>query len=108
MPWILLVAAIFAEVTGTLALRASEGFTKPLPAVIVVIAYAVTFLLLGLVLKWLPVGPVYAIWAGLGTALVAIAGVVLFAERLSLAGIGGIVLIVAGVAILNVTGAGQE
>jgi len=96
---IYLAIAIASEVIATTALKASDGFTRPLPAGIVVIGYALAFLLLAISLKELPVGYVYAIWAGLGIVGVAITGAI-FALKL-----GGIALIIAGVVLINLPGA---
>ena len=106
MAYAYLALAIVAEVAGTLALRASDGFSKPLPSVVVVLGYAIAFFLLALTLKELSVGVAYAIWAGVGTALVAIGGVVVFGESLNLAAIACLGLIVLGVIGLNLSGAG--
>jgi small multidrug resistance pump len=95
------VGATFAEVIGTSALKMSEGFSKPLPSLVVVLGYSVAFYFLSLVLRTLPVGIAYAIWAGVGMILIAIVGVLVFGEKLdSPAGIG-ISLIVSGVVVLN-------
>ena len=99
--YVFLAAAIISEVIGTSALAASDQFSKLIPSVIVVIAYGLAFYFLGLTLKFMPVGFVYAIWAGLGIALIALVGWVLFGQTLDLAAIAGITLIVAGVVVIN-------
>lgn len=99
-----LAVAIVSEVIATTALKASDGLTRPLPAIIVVTGYALAFLLLAISLKQLPVGYVYAIWAGLGMVGVAITGWFFFGEALTALKLGGIALIIAGVALLNVPG----
>jgi small multidrug resistance pump len=104
MTWILLLVAIAAEVSGTLALRASVGFTRLGPSVVVVLGYVLAFVLLSLTLKRMAVGPAYAIWSGLGTVGAALGGWLLFSERLTPAAVGGIALIVAGVVVMNVGG----
>lgn len=81
MTFVYLVLAIIAEVVATSALKASMGFTRPLPSLLVVGGYAVAFYLLSLVLRSLPVGLTYAIWAGLGIVLVTLVGVVVFGEN---------------------------
>ncbi len=101
MGYIYLAVAIVAEVIATTALKPSEGFTKPLPTVIVVVGYATAFYFLSLVLKSIPVGMAYAIWSGVGVALISVAGLVLFGQKLDLAAIIGILLIVSGVAVIN-------
>ena len=105
MPWFLLVLAIGSEVFGTAMLKASEGFSKWLPIVGVVIGYGLSFLVLGLALKDIGVGVAYAIWSGLGTIGIVIAGYFLFGEQLNTWGYVGIGVIIAGVIILNVSGA---
>lgn len=94
----LLALAILIEVMATLALRMSHGFTKLLPAGVAVGGYLAAVMLLAIVLKrGLPVSMAYAIWAGAGVALVAVAGVFVFREALTLVQVGGLVLIVVGV-----------
>lgn len=102
MTFVYLVLAIIAEVIATSALKASMGFTRPLPSLLVVGGYGVAFYLLSLVLRTLPVGITYAIWAGLGIVLVTLVGVVIFGEKPDVPGIVGIGLIVAGVVMLQV------
>jgi small multidrug resistance pump len=104
MAWLMLAAAILGEVVATLALRAIADGVRPLLVVLVVVGYSAAFVLMAGALRSLDVGLVYAIWSGVGTAAVAAAGAVLYGERLTLAAIGGIVLIVAGVAVLAATG----
>ncbi|MDN6180338.1 MAG: multidrug efflux SMR transporter [Halomonas subglaciescola] len=93
--------AIVAEVIATSALKASAGFTRLAPSAAVVVGYGLAFYLLSLVLRTLPVGVAYAIWAGLGIVLVTLVGVVVFGERPDLPAVLGIVLIVAGVVLLQ-------
>ena len=100
--WLILGIAIVSEVIATSALKASDGFTRLLPSVIVVVGYGIAFYCLALVLRTLPVGIVYAIWSGVGVALIALVGWLLFGQTLDLAAILGISLIVAGVIVLNV------
>jgi len=102
--WIGLVVAILAEVTATLALK-SAGDGRWLPIGVVVVGYGVSFYALYLVLRTLEVGTVYAIWAGAGTALVAVAGMTFLGETVSAAKVGSILLIIAGVIGLNLAGA---
>ena len=101
---VLLALAIAVEVAATISLRASDGFTKLLPSVIVVMGYATSFYLLSLILRDLSVGTTYAIWAGAGTAAIAVIGIVVLGEPASALKIVSIVLIVAGVIGLNVAG----
>lgn len=102
MTFIYLVLAVVAEVVATSALKASLGFTRLWPSLLVVVGYGVAFYLLGLALRTLPVGVAYAIWAGLGIVLVTLVGMVVFGERPDLPGVLGIVLIVTGVVVLQV------
>ncbi len=105
MAWAWLLAAIVSEVVGTLSLRASEGFTRPLPSILVVVGYGAAFYALSQALvRGMAVGQAYAVWAGLGVGLVAVAGMLLFGERLTLVQVGGLALVVAGVAMLEVGG----
>jgi small multidrug resistance pump len=105
MAWILLVVAIATEVVGTLALRASNGFTQLLPAGLTVVMYLVSIVLLAIVLKSLPVGIVYAIWSAVGIALVAVLGRVIFGDPVPPVAAVGMVLIVGGVALVGFSGA---
>lgn len=105
MPWILLVVAIATEVVGTLALRASAGFTQVVPAAITVVTYLVSIVLLAIVLKTLPVGVVYAIWSAVGIALVAILGRFMFGDPVPPLAAVGMILIVGGVTLVGFSGA---
>jgi small multidrug resistance pump len=100
--WLLLGTAIVAEVVGTSALKASEGFTRLVPSVVVVLGYAVAFYCLSLVLKTLPVGIAYAVWSGLGIVLITLVAFFMYGQKIDLAGLLGMGLIVAGVVVLNV------
>lgn len=102
MAYVYLTMAIVAEVIGTTALKASEGFTRLAPSLIVVLGYAVSFYGLGIVLKTLPVGITYAVWSGLGIVLVTITSAVVFRQIPDAAALLGIGLIIAGVFIANV------
>jgi small multidrug resistance pump len=101
-PWLILGIAIVSEVIATSALKASDGFTRLLPSAVVVVGYGIAFYSLALVLRTLPVGIVYAIWSGVGVALIALVGWLLYGQALDLPAIVGIGLIVAGVIVLNV------
>lgn len=100
--WIYLSFAIVAEVIGTSFLKSAEGFTRLVPSAVVVVSYIVAFFFLGLALKTLPVGIAYAIWAGVGVALIALVGYAFFGQRLDAPAILGMALIVAGVVVINV------
>lgn len=102
MVYLMLILAVVAEVVATSALKASAGFTKPLPSFLVVVGYALAFYLLGRVLTVVPVGVAYAIWAGLGIVLVSLVGMLMFKERPDAPAVIGIGLIVAGVVVLQV------
>ncbi|MGC9436036.1 MAG: DMT family transporter [Methanomicrobiales archaeon] len=103
-PAFTLIAAIIAEVFGTTCLKLSDGFSNLLPSLGVVVGYAVSFFLLAIVLKEVDVGVAYAVWAGLGITLVAVIGVILFREQMSLLRVGWIALIIFGVIGLELTG----
>ncbi len=102
MHWNFLFAAIVAEVSATLALRASMGFTRLVPSLVVVCGYGISFYLLAQILQVIPVGVVYAIWSGAGIVLVSLLGRVLFGQRLDAAALAGIGLILAGVMVIRV------
>jgi small multidrug resistance pump len=102
---VLLSFAIAVEVCATLALRASDGFSKVVPSLFVVAGYATSFWLLSLVLRDISVGTAYAIWSGVGTAAIAIIGIVALEEPATALRIASLVLIIAGVIGLNAAGA---
>jgi small multidrug resistance pump len=99
--FLLLFFAILAEVVATSALKASEGFTRLAPSILVVVGYGAAFTCLSLTLKTLPLGVAYAIWSGVGTALVALIGWLYYKQQLDGPAIFGITLIIAGAAVLN-------
>lgn len=90
-----LAIAIFSEVIGTLSLKASEGFSRLGPSIVVVVAYGLAFYFLSLTLKTIPVGVAYAIWSGVGVTLVALIGWLVFGQKLDLPAIVGMGLIIA-------------
>jgi small multidrug resistance pump len=100
--WIFLGIAIVSEVIATSALKATEDFTRLWPSIIVVIGYATAFYFLTLTLRTIPIGIAYAIWSGVGVALIALVGWVLYKQTLDVPAFIGIALIVAGVVVLNV------
>ncbi len=102
MPYLYLGIAILSEVIATSALKASDSFTKLLPSVLVVIGYGAAFYFLSLCLDKISLSVAYAIWSGVGIALITLVGILLFKQTLDLAGMVGIGLIVAGVVVLNV------
>ncbi|MDP3493487.1 MAG: multidrug efflux SMR transporter, partial [Hyphomonadaceae bacterium] len=101
MPYVYLALSIVAEVIATSSLKASEGFTKPIPSILVVVGYGVAFHFLSLTLKTIPVGVAYAVWAGAGVTLVAIVGWLLFGQKLDAPAIIGMAMIVAGVVVMQ-------
>ena len=100
-PWLTLILAVLAETIGTTALEASRQFTRPLPSVVVVVAYAVSFWLLSLTLRTIPVGIVYGLWSGLGIVLIAIIGWLVFGQRLDGPAVLGLTLILTGVLVIH-------
>jgi small multidrug resistance pump len=99
--YLLLFLAIVAEVIATSALKASENFTRLTPSLLVVAGYGVAFTCLSMTLKTLPLGVAYAIWSGVGTALVAVLGWLVYRQQLDLPAIAGISLIIIGTIVLN-------
>ena len=102
MGHVYLAIAIISEVIATSALKSSNGFSNLLPSILVVVGYSIAFYMLSLVLKTMDVGMAYAIWAGLGIVLVAIVGAIMFKQIPDIPAILGMVLIIAGVFIINV------
>ena len=101
MTYLMLLIAIIAEVAATSALKAADGFTKLWPSVIVVVGYATAFYFLSLTVRVIPVGIVYAIWSGVGIALIALVGWLILGQKLDLPAIAGIGLIAAGVMVIS-------
>jgi small multidrug resistance pump len=104
MHWLYLTLAILSEVAGTTCMKLSEGFTKSAPSLLMWLFYGVCFYFLTLSLKKIDVSVAYAIWSGLGTALIAAVGVLYFREPVSALKIAGVVAIIGGVAALNLSG----
>jgi small multidrug resistance pump len=102
---LMLTAAISSEIVATLALKASDGFTRPGPIALVVIGYGLSFALLAVVLKHLSVGTTYAIWSAVGTAAIALIGIAAYGEGASPLKLASLGLIVLGVIGLNAAGA---
>lgn len=100
--YIALTIAIIAEVVATSALKASNSFTSIVPTAIVVVGYATAFYFLSVTLKTMPMGIAYAMWAGLGIVLIALAGFVFYQQKIDMAGMIGMALIIAGVVVTNV------
>ena len=101
MDYLYLAIAIIAEVIATSSLKASEEFTKIIPSALVVIGYGVAFYSLSVVLKTIPIGIAYAIWAGLGIVLITISGMILFNQTPDAPAIIGMTLIILGVVIIH-------
>ena len=100
--YLYLLIAVIAETVGTSSLQASQQFTRFWPSVFVVLAYSVSFYLLALTLKYMPVGIMYAIWSGLGIILISLIAYFYFGQRLDLPAILGLGMIVAGIVVINV------
>ncbi|MEG7447874.1 multidrug efflux SMR transporter SsmE [Serratia marcescens] len=96
-----LTMAIVAEVIATTMLKASEGFTRLCPSLLVVLGYGVAFWGLSMVVKSMPLGIVYAIWSGMGIVLVSVAAVFVYQQKLDWPAIVGMGLIIAGVLVIN-------
>ena len=103
MNWMYLAIAILSEVVATSALKAAEGFTRPVPSAIVVVGYSAAFYFLSLTLRTIPVGVAYAVWSGVGLLLVSIAGWVLYKQALDGVALAGIGCIAIGVALLSLS-----
>ena len=101
MHWFFLGAAILFETIGTTALQASQQFSRLGPSILVVGAYGVSFYLLALVLKYIPVGVAYAVWSGLGLCFIAAIGYFVFGQRLDAPAVLGICMIIAGIVVIN-------
>ncbi|MEZ5446165.1 MAG: multidrug efflux SMR transporter [Gammaproteobacteria bacterium] len=101
--WACLAGSIAFEVVGSVALKAADGFTRPLPTVTVLVAFSLSFWLFSLALRALPLGIAYAVWSGTATATIAIVGVVWLKDPLSALKVISIVMIVAGIIGLNIS-----
>lgn len=99
--WLILFIAIVAEVIATSALKSSEGFTKPMASIVVVLGYMIAFYCLSLTLKTIPVAIAYAVWSGVGIVLITTVAWIVFDQKLDVWGIVGIALIMSGVLVLN-------
>jgi small multidrug resistance pump len=102
MNWLFLSIAIVAEVIGTSALKAAEGFTRLGPSLVVIVGYGMSFYFLSLALRGIPVGVAYAVWSGVGIVLISVIGWLAFGQSLDGPAVLGIGLILAGVLVLNV------
>lgn len=106
MSYLYLAIAILGEVIGTSALKATAGFSRLGPSLVVVAGYGVAFYFLALALKTIPVGVAYAIWSGVGVALITLIGWAVFKQKLDTPALAGIALIVAGVVVIQFFSAG--
>lgn len=105
MNYLYLALAITAEVLGSTALKLSQGFTRPLPSVVMALGFGAAFFFLAQSLRSIPLSVAYAIWAGVGTAATVLVGVLLFKESFDMTKLVGIVAILIGVVLLNLKGA---
>ena len=99
--FIYLIIAVAAETIGTTALQASQQFSKLLPSIIVLFAYGFSFYMMGLTLKHMPVGIVYAIWSGLGIVFIAAIGYLVFRQSPDLPAVFGMGLIITGILVIH-------
>ncbi len=104
--WVYLLIAILTEVVGTTLMKVSQGLTRLIPSVLMFVLYGISFVFMALALKKIEVSTAYAIWSGLGTALIATIGILWFRESINIPKMLGLVLIVGGVILLNLKGAG--
>lgn len=103
-PYLLLFCAIVCEVIATTSMKASDGFSRLLPSVMVFIGYSVSFYLFSIALRAIPLGVAYAIWSGLGTVGAVVVGIVIWHELITPLRLIGIVLVIMGVVLLNIEG----
>jgi small multidrug resistance pump len=102
MPYFFLLLAIFAEVSATSALKACNGFTHLVPSIIVITGYCVSFYSLSVAVRFIPLGYAYALWCGIGIVVIIAVGYFYYRQPVDFAGLCGVSLIMAGVAVLNV------
>lgn len=100
--WLVLGAAIVVETIATSAMKASDGFTKVVPSMVVVLGYGIAFYFLSITLRTIPVGIAYAIWSGVGIVLITLVGWLLYGQKLDAPALIGMALIVIGVVVMNV------
>ena len=101
MTYLFLAIAIAAEVAGTTFLKLSDGFTKPVPSVLTVLGYGVSFYFLSIALRSIPTGIAYAIWSGAGIILISLIAWLFQGQKLDAPAIGGMGLILAGLLVMN-------
>ena len=103
-PWLLLLLAVSAEIVGTSCLKLTQGFSRPWPTVLVLVAYGIAFLLLSRVVDTIPLGITYALWSGIGIVAIVLIGVLAYRQVPTPAQLVGIGLITAGVITVNLGG----
>ncbi|MCX7822229.1 MAG: multidrug efflux SMR transporter [Syntrophobacterales bacterium] len=103
--WICLIMAILLEVAGTTSMKLSEGFSRLIPSILLFLFYAASFMALTFALKEIEVSVAYAVWSGLGTAIITLIGIFFFRETITIVKIVSIILIIIGVVGLNLSGA---
>lgn len=103
--WVFLAIAILAEIAATTSLRYSNGFNNLVPSIVTVLGYMLAFSMLSQSLRTLDLGVAYAVWAGIGTAVIAVIGIIAFGEPGTLVKTFGLMLIIAGVVMVNLQGA---
>ncbi|WP_139997511.1 DMT family transporter [Paenibacillus paridis] len=108
MAYLFLAISIIGELIGTSMLKASEGFTKLYPSLLTIVAFTVSFFFISLTLKTLPLNMTYAIWSGVGAVATAVISVLIWKEKINTGSMVGIGLIVIGVVVLNLFGAGHS
>ena len=99
--WVYLGLALFSEVIATASLKSTEGFTRLVPSIVVLVGYSAAFYFLSLTLDTIPIGVAYAVWSGVGVATITLVSFVLYDQKIDAAGLIGIGLIVAGVVVLR-------
>ena len=99
--WVYLGLAIVSEVLATASLKSTEGFTRLMPSIVVLVGYSAAFYFLSLTLDTIPIGVAYAVWSGVGVATITLVSFVLYDQKIDVAGLVGIGLIVAGVVVLR-------
>lgn len=107
MAYLFLAISIIGELIGTSMLKASEGFTKLYPTLLTIVAFVISFYFVSLTLKTLPLNMTYAIWSGVGAVATALISVLIWKEKINTGSMVGIGLIVVGVVVLNLFGAGH-
>lgn len=104
MSWVFLATAIVCEVFATTMMKLADGFSRLWPSLGLVAGYLAAFGLMALALRTMQVGTLYALWAGIGTALIAVVGMIVFREPVTATKLAGIALVIGGVVLLNVSG----